>query len=202
MLIIFFFIITQSPDLTLAIQPLGNVNRAIIDSAVSGIKALYNVQVIILESDSVPKSAYYKPNKRYRAEKILNYLEKNVDQKYTKVLGLTVKDISTTKGQYYDWGIFGLGSLGGRPCIVSTYRLRRKKASDSLFYARLKKVINHELGHVFGLEHCPNDRCLMEDAKGKIKTVDNETGAFCPECANSIKNLLKQNLRDGNKNKF
>ncbi|MGB9721379.1 MAG: hypothetical protein ACPL28_07890, partial [bacterium] len=100
-------------------------------------------------------------------------------------------DISTTKEKYYDWGIFGLGILNGRACVVSTYRLRRKRESDSLFYARLKKIVNHELGHVFGLEHCSSDKCLMEDACGKIKTVDEETGALCPDCASKVKNFLK-----------
>ncbi|MEO0184872.1 MAG: hypothetical protein ABIL22_00010 [candidate division WOR-3 bacterium] len=187
-----FFIFAQSSGMTLAILPFGNVSKAIIDSTVSGISSLYDVEITVLECVPLPVNEYYKPNKRYRAEKILYYLESNVDTKYAKVLGLTTKDISTTKEQYHDWGIFGLGTLNGRVCVISTYRLRRKKASDSLFYARLKKVVNHELGHVFGLEHCPNDRCLMEDACGKIKTVDEETGALCPECASKVRNFLKQ----------
>jgi archaemetzincin len=82
--------------------------------------------------------------------------------------------------------------MGGRSCVVSTFRLKRGKVSDSLFYARLTKVVNHELGHTVGLDHCTNEGCLMEDAKGKIKTVDNENNWFCPDCASKIKNILRE----------
>ncbi len=52
---------------------------------------------------------------------------------------------------------------------------------------RLVKVVNHELGHTLGLPHCPSAGCLMEDAKGTIVTVDNETGAFCDGCKKKLR---------------
>ena len=109
-----------------------------------------------------------------------------------KVIGLTRCDISTSKGKIKDWGIFGLGTVGGRTCVVSTFRLRRGKVSYRYFIGRLVKVANHELGHTFGLWHCPNHGCLMEDAKGTIKTVDRETGAFCSECRERLKDVLNK----------
>lgn len=66
-------------------------------------------------------------------------------------------------------------------CVVSTFRLRKNVSREKLT-ERLVKVVNHELGHTFGFPHCPTSRCLMQDAKGTIKTVDNETGRFCPAC--------------------
>lgn len=183
--------VCADPKPVIAIQPLGSFDTDIIDTISAGIQNLYNVDVVILSEKEMPQSAYYKSRNRYRAEKLLDYLEENVDSKFTKVIGLTNRDISTTKGEYYDWGIFGLGSLAGRTCVVSTYRLGKDKVSDSLFIERLKKVVNHELGHTFGLNHCPYKGCLMEDAKGKIKTVDSETGAFCPDCKEKLKELIK-----------
>lgn len=72
--------------------------------------------------------------------------------------------------------------------MVSTFRLTRG-ASRDLFYRRLIKVVNHELGHTFGLPHCPNERCLMGDAKGTIVTVDRETGALCDQCRETLRPL-------------
>ena len=52
----------------------------------------------------------------------LDFLTKTTPAPYDKVIGLTESDISTTKGEYDDWGIFGLGNLSGRACVVSDYR--------------------------------------------------------------------------------
>jgi archaemetzincin len=134
--------------------------------------------------------AYYEPRNRYRAEKLLVYLDSIRDRSHTKILGLTSKDISTTKGEYLDWGIFGLGSINGHPCIVSTYRLKKGKQGERLLTKRLVDVVNHELGHTFGFKHCPNTGCLMEDGKGTIKTVDNSNGKFCEKCRRRLDIIL------------
>lgn len=166
-----------------AIQPLGRVKPEDIARVQTGIRALYAVDVEVLAEKPLPKTAYYPPRERYRAEKLLDSLEQETDKRFTKVIGLTTRDISTSKGDVEDWGIFGLGGLGGRACVVSTFRLRAGKATDPVFQARLVKVVNHELGHTFGLEHCPAAGCFMQDAGGKIATVDGESGKPCPACA-------------------
>jgi archaemetzincin len=175
----------------IAIQPLGDVKNEIIDAARAGIEKLYNVDVIVLRPVDLPREAFYKPRKRYRAEIILDFLDQNRDTKIMKIIGITEKDISTTKGSVYDWGIFGLGTIGGRSCTVSIFRLHQGNASEKKFYERFVKVVNHELGHTFGLEHCPERGCLMDDAKGTVATVDNENGAFCTQCRKTLADILK-----------
>ncbi|MFC2146291.1 zinc-dependent metalloprotease family protein, partial [Acidobacteriota bacterium] len=125
--------------------------------------------------------------------KLLNYLENFAHQKkkkYVKIIGLTRKDISTTKGKYYDWGIFGLAYLDAGPCVVSTFRLRRNAKSGKHFMERLIKVVIHELGHTFGASHCPEKGCVMEDARGTIKTVDAGGVGFCSRCREKLFQVL------------
>lgn len=167
----------------IAIQPLGRVSPQDLARVQAGIRALYAVDVELLPEIPIPKSAYYPPRERYKADKLLDSLEAGIDKHFTKVIGLTARDISTSKDTIDDWGIFGLGKLGGRSCVVSTYRLRSGKPTDPVFQARLVKVVNHELGHTFGLDHCPAVGCLMQDAGGKIATVDAESGKPCAACA-------------------
>ncbi len=87
--------------------------------------------------------------------------------------------------------MLGLGTLDGITCVISTFRLGARKATRAKKIERLIKVVNHEIGHTFGLGHCPEIRCLMEDAKGTIATVDAEHGGFCPACRQRLGQALK-----------
>ena len=165
----------------LAIQPFGKIDREAVDRAKAGLAGVYRARITVLPAVDLPASAWYPATARYRADRLLDFLGGDRYDDYDRVLGLTDRDISTTKGGIQDWGIFGLGSLGGKACVVSTFRLGRG-ASRDLFNQRFIKVVIHEVGHTFGLPHCPVNRCLMEDAKGTIVTVDRETGKFCDSC--------------------
>lgn len=169
-----------------AIQPLGPVKQADIQKVREGITSLYAVTVEALPEKPLPKVAYYKPRDRYKADDIVDEVCKQEPASALKILALTTRDISTTNEKSDDWGIMGLGQIGGRACVVSTFRLRKGKADDALFNARLVKVVNHELGHTWGLGHCEVAGCLMQDAKGKIATMDAESGKPCEKCSDKL----------------
>ena len=172
----------DAPPPVLAIQPLGSVPAARVEVVRNGLAKVFGREVTILPEKPMPKAAWYAPRSRYRAEKLLDELASGTDTKPRLVLGLTAKDISTTKGEHEDWGIFGLGEVGGRVCVVSTYRLSARGADEKLLRERLVKVAIHEAGHVMGLEHCPNPGCVMRDAEASIATVDAESDGFCDSC--------------------
>lgn len=187
-------VVVEDPAPVVAVLPLGKVDTLVLRRILGGIEDFFPARAALMPEAGLPPDAYYEPNRRYRAEKVLVYLDSIVNDRgneFLKLIGITEADISTTKGEVYDWGIFGLGYLPGRSCVVSTFRLGRKKVGEEKFFERLVKVVNHELGHNFGLDHCPNERCLMEDAKGTIKTVDNETGALCPDCRARLKETIR-----------
>ena len=134
---------------------------------------------------------------RFRADSILNWLDRNRPDSIDIMLGVTKKDIAITKidkltgkvkspaSKYTDWGIFGLGRVGGYSCVVSAYRLH-KNAGKTKFYKRFTRIANHEIGHVLGLYHCPESNCLMNDANETIRTIDSSTGILCEKCRSGI----------------
>lgn len=146
----------------------------------SNIKATYNCTVVeILGSRALPAAAYYKPRNRYRATGLLDDL--STIKGYDKVIGITSKDISTTSGPHYDWGIMGLARIPGKPCVISTFRI--KTPDKAKFNDRFIKIALHELGHTMGIPHCKLSKtCFMEAAEGTVKTVDRETRNMCPNC--------------------
>lgn len=170
-------------ELSVAIQPFGKVRVEQIERVRADVQAMYNVRVEVLPAKPLPDEAYYRPRDRYKADKLLDFLAREINASFAKVVGITERDISVRKEEIADWGIFGLGQLSGRACVVSTYRLHAGKVTEAVFKTRLGKVVVHELGHTFGLEHCPNAGCFMLDAGGRIATIDGETGKPCPNCA-------------------
>jgi len=174
------------PETVIGIQTFGPVKAVDVACVKAGIEALYAVKVEVLPEKPLPKTAFYPPRERYKADKLLDFLSTDSPAEFTKVVGLTTQDVSTSKGEIADWGIFGLGQLGGRACVVSTFRLRAGKVGTKVFQARLVKVVNHELGHTFGLDHCPAAGCFMQDAGGKIATIDGESGKPCADCAERL----------------
>ena len=141
---------------------------------------------------ALPEAAYYAPHRRYRAAKLLDFLDYLDIAMKGQVVAITEKDISVSKGDIPDWGIFGYGFVPGRVCVLSTFRLKHGRAARELFLQRLERVALHELAHTFGLQHCPIAGCLMADARGTIRTVDNSNSRFCAACRKQLGNLLKK----------
>ena len=136
---------------------------------------------------ALPGYAYLKERNRYSADSILRYLEKLNIQQYKFIVGLTSKDISTRMGTNPSWGIFGLGTLSAKGCVISSFRLKRN-ASPSLLITRMQKIVLHEIGHNHGLNHCVSPfPCFMKAANGKISEVDTEPMDMCKECRKTAK---------------
>lgn len=169
----------SSEQKTVYIQPLGKVHAKYIKVIDKAISNFYGFTCTVLPAIPNDPSLYAKSKTRYDASKILDRFKSN-----DHVVVITEKDIAAWKSSNKpEWGIFGLGSMVHKTCVVSTYRLK----PDSLVSDRLVKVTLHEIGHNLGLSHCVHDdKCLMNAAKGTIKQVDKEAIYFCSHCRNKL----------------
>ncbi|MDX2303956.1 MAG: archaemetzincin [Microscillaceae bacterium] len=188
------------------LQPFLGLDTATVQEVKRAIEKYYAFEVEVLPTDKLPDHArttnipalkYYNPlPDRYRADTLLRFLKKNKPSDCTYCLGLTHKDISTTKTRnrkikeptwmYTDWGIFGLGLNPGPTCILSIYRLSRDTQNPDKIRTRLRKIALHELGHNLGLPHCPNPACFMRDAVETILTIDAAPEDLCEVCKKTV----------------
>ena len=185
----FLFCSKSNPTNQITLVSFDQFNSEKLEFVEISLREKFKLDTLIIIQNELPSEAFYKPRNRYRADKLIHYLQENY--KTDKVIGLTDKDISTTSGKHEDWGIMGLAYRPGKSCVVSTFRTFRGAKSENHKKERLKKVVFHEFGHTLGLPHCKNSNsCLMRDANGKVITVD-ETDDFCAHCKNQIAPYLR-----------
>lgn len=171
--------VNETGGMIILVQPFKDLKPESVKFITTEIKKVYpNVKV--LDPIDLPKNAYYNERKRYKADSIIKFLSEKTKKGFVTI-GLTSKDVSTTKGKIKDFGIMGLGYRPGKSCVASNYRLNKEKLDEQLF-----KIAIHELGHTQGLKHCPEKTCFMRSAEGKNPT-DEETD-FCPKCKTFLKN--------------
>jgi len=187
----------------IAIQPFEGIPAAHVLETQKALKTYYQCEVRILPVMKLPKEAFTKvKSPRYRADILLKILSAKLPEGCNHVLGLTASDISATKygedgnvkkpeWKYKDWGVFGLGQMSGKSCIVSTHRLK-PGVTNAKFLERLRKITSHEIGHNLGLPHCHHsEKCFMRDAVESIATVDAESETLCPHCAKLVSKPVK-----------
>jgi predicted Zn-dependent protease len=78
--------------------------------------------------------------------------------------------------------VIGEATVGGCCAVVGLARLRAQDGrSAATLRRRLVTEAVHELGHVAGLEHCADPRCVMYPSRD-IADTDRKGGEFCRRC--------------------
>lgn len=144
------------------------------------LKEAYPSVSIQKESLVLPKEHYNRERKRYSGTGLLKDLSKL--RKGNVVLGLTDEIIFKANELSPTYGIFGVSPVGAYVAVISSTRPSGKQHTKD----HLVKLMMHELGHSFGLNHCSNQHCFMVDAEHGNKF--SQTPSFCIECKTFLNN--------------
>ncbi len=145
----------------------------------------FNRQVIIRNLDLDIEPYFDFKRRQYDANKILQWLDANENTQDDKKVVLVLVDLYIPILTF----IFGQAVFSGNSGVVSNYRLRNEQyglAPDyELTFLRFKKVVIHELGHMFGLAHCQVPTCVMRSST-YVEDIDQKKSQFCSICLPKI----------------
>ncbi len=156
------------------IQPIGNVKKELLNFLAEKLKTKFwkiAGDVKILKEIDLPFSCFNSLRKQFNSTCILCSLEPR-----WITLGVIDADLYANRMNF----VFGEAELNGHRAVVSLYRLRGNK-----LYERAVKEATHEIGHVLGLKHCRNMKCVMSFSNS-IEFVDLKSEDFCEVCRSKL----------------
>jgi archaemetzincin len=128
--------------------------------------------------------------RQYPGEPFLEVLAAARTPEAEVVLGVTGVDLYVTGLNF----IFGLADPRRRCAVISLARLYPEfygqPRNPGRFKERALKEAIHELGHLWGLDHCSNPACIMFFSN-TLTDTDRKGPGFCLRCESIIKNSFK-----------
>ena len=167
----------------ITLKPLGNIADEIIEELKDKVGGIFHCPVAIKAGFSDLAQAYNPERKQYLSSKLLASLKKAEGEE--RVVGIADVDLYVPRLNF----VFGEADMVSGTAIVSLCRLRPEyyglASDEALFLERATKEIVHELGHTFGLGHCPKNKCVMHFSNSLADT-DLKEAHFCSKCRPKI----------------
>lgn len=169
------------------IQPLGKIREHypdIIEKDKEFLEIFFDSKTVIKNSIPIPKNTFNEQRGQYNADRILSYLSQKIPDDAIAFIGLMAEDIFSGNLNF----VFGLGSFTEKVGVYSIVRYKYTYPGQDKSINLLKrtlKVSAHEIGHIFGLEHCIKYKCGM-NGSNSLKESDLRPIHFCPLCLRKL----------------
>jgi len=159
--------------------PIGNVEKAILEALLRPLAEVFGQRTQIGDSIALPQKSWNRHRGQYLAPMLLAKLPP--PSLGDRVLGVVDVDIFAPGLNF----VFGEADIARRRALISLTRLRQEfyglSRDENLFQERALKEAVHELGHTYGLKHCPNSACVMHFSNS-LHDTDLKSWNFCPIC--------------------
>ncbi len=162
------------------IIPVGNTDRAILEALRQSLEGVFSQRASIGDIIRLPHESWDQHRDQHLASMLLARLL-SPPGVGDRVLGVADVDIFAPGLNF----VFGEADINGRKALISLQRLRQEfyglPKNESVFQERVLKEAVHELGHTYGLKHCPNPACVTHFSNS-LHDTDVKSWNFCPAC--------------------
>jgi archaemetzincin len=162
------------------------VDRTILQRLIGTLAHSLQSTVRLDESNRIdPAPTFDVARSQYNSTALIATLLERFGGTDDKILGVTALDLFVPVLTF----VFGEAQLKGKVAVVSTRRLDDVfyglPPNRDLFESRLLRESVHELGHTFGLIHCPDYQCVMHSSTS-VEEIDLKGSDLCSECRAKI----------------
>ena len=177
----------------LPVGPFSEAEEEVFRRTVSLARIWFDLKARVLPERPLPKTGWQRVHfgrTQYRTGYFLrNLLPDNMPSDAVCLFGVTMADLFPDESWNF---VFGAASLRGRVGVYSFVRYfaafrgaPEDAASRLLALRRACKVVVHEAGHTFGLEHCILYECVM-NGSNSLDEADRQPLRLCPPCLRKL----------------
>lgn len=166
--------------------PVGPVKKVLLGYVTKEIQKFLPLRAEKGQEIPMPEGSFNARRGQYHSSVILRKLEAIKRRGgYGRVIGITTEDLYVPQLNF----VFGEAGVMAGVAVISICRLRQEfyglKADSPLLHLRALKEVVHELGHTCGLDHCPNNQCIMYFSND-IGDTDGKGPGFCKDCKETL----------------
>jgi archaemetzincin len=182
---ILFFNFSQTifaKKMNIEIVPVGQIEYFVIEHLKEKLSDVFMIEVSTEVPYPVLEHAFNKKRGQYHSSQILSALGKHKKFKNRKIILAVIDKDLYVPGLNF---VFGEANPQDKICIISITRLCQTwwglTENKELFLRRILKEAVHEIGHVFGLRHCRDPKCVMHFSNS-LGDTDVKDFNFCNKC--------------------
>jgi archaemetzincin len=168
-------------SIAISLVPVGLVPVGLPGWLADRLGEVFNRPVVVQAMIPLPAAGYDARRRQYCGDAFIAVLHALVVPAAARMLGLTDIDCYVPGLNF----IFGQADPQGRVAFITLPRLRQsfygRPEDQPLFRRRALTEAIHELGHTWGLIHCPNPTCVMHFSN-TLHDTDIKGSAFCKRC--------------------
>ncbi len=174
----------------IVISPIGDLDKGLLEEVGEKISRVFGCETEIITLLEDLDFALDIERGQYHSTPILEILANKSPPRTVRILGIAQVDLFIPILTY----VYGEAQLGGKACIISTYRLKEDLSplsSTALYHERVVKEAIHELGHTFKLRHCRDRSCIMHYCRS-TRDVDLKSDQLCRYCTILLDDEIKR----------